>query len=479
MKQITIAMTLLACAHVASAQGTDTCTAPQPVVGAGPWAFDNSAATTGTQGQTETICTQYGSTVLKLDVWFTWNATFTGNAVGLTCGLGTTVDTKMAIWPGTACPTAGTALACNDDACTGYQTITNAFPVVMGNNYVIQLGVYPVGTVPGGPGTFDIIPVTVPTNDDCATPQVIAAPGQYAYDNSYASRNTGFGQNETNCLLTTGTLPIYRDLWYTYTATTSSVSVKTCDLVSVSSFFTDTRIAVYPAGGCPAVDTSLFCEDDTASCLLQGLTTEVIIPSTCGATYLIQVGNYNPQASVSGMLEFTELGSACSTPSTPECIGDTVAACPCSGAGGSLVPNPGAAGNGCGNSSFPAGANLSSSGFALDNAGDTLVLTCTGMPGPGLFFQSNALGGPFVNFNDGILCAAVGIIRMGVVFPNGSGVASYPGGLTPAPIHIAGGPVMTPNPTKHYQCWYRDITPGFCNVQGHNMSNGIAITWSP
>ena len=80
------------------------------------------------------------------------------------------------------------------------------------------------------------------------------------------------------------------------------------------------------------------------------------------------------------------------------------------------------------------------------------------------------------------MCAAIGIIRMGVVFPS-AGVASYPGGLTPNPIHIAGGPVLVGGSptaaTKHYQCWYRDITPGFCNVAGHNMSNGLAVVWAP
>jgi hypothetical protein len=146
------------------------------------------------------------------------------------------------------------------------------------------------------------------------------------------------------------------------------------------------------------------------------------------------------------------------------------------------VPNAGAAGNGCANSSFPAGASLIATGNAVDNAGDTLVLTCSNIPGPGLFLQANGLSGPFINFNDGILCAAVGIIRMGVVFPTG-GVASYPGGLTPNPIHIAGAPVLlggTPTAaTKHYQCWYRDITVGFCNTAGHNMSNGVAVVWAP
>jgi hypothetical protein len=161
-----------------------------------------------------------------------------------------------------------------------------------------------------------------------------------------------------------------------------------------------------------------------------------------------------------------------------ECSGDTPALCPCSAPGGSGIPNPGIAGHGCANSAYLSGALLSATGNAVDNAGDTVVLTCSNMPGPGLFFQANALGGPFINFNDGQLCASTTIIRMGVVFPT-NGVASYPGGLTPNPIHIAGAPVLAPTATKHYQCWYRDITVGFCNTLGHNMSNGLAITWTP
>jgi hypothetical protein len=480
MKKLNIAVALVACAQLASAQGTDTCTTPTPAVGPGPWAFDNTAGTTGPEGQTEGICLQFGSTVLKRDVWFTWNATFSGSAIALTCGL-SGVDTKIAVYPGTTCPTAGTGLGCNDDACTGFQSITNAFPVVLGQNYVIQVGVYPVGTTPGGIGSFDIMPVTVPSNDNCATPLAIAAPGQYPYDNSYASRDVNVGQNETTCLLNTGTTPIYRDLWYTYTATSTSVEVKTCDLVNSNSYFTDTRIAVYNGAGCPAANSSFGCEDDNTTCVIQALTTDLVFTATCGATYTIQIGNYNLAASVSGMVEFAEVGAPCSV-GTPECFGDTAALCPCTGGGGSGIPNPGATGHGCGNSSFPTGAKLTASGFALDNPGDSLVLTCTNMPGPGLFFQSNGLVGPLLNFNDGSLCAASGIIRMGVVFPT-AGTASYPGGLTPNPIHVAGAPVLvggSPTPdTKHYQCWYRDITVGFCNTAGHNMSNGLAIVWMP
>ncbi|MBL8859068.1 MAG: hypothetical protein JNL28_11215 [Planctomycetes bacterium] len=103
------------------------------------------------------------------------------------------------------------------------------------------------------------------------------------------------------------------------------------------------------------------------------------------------------------------------------------------------------------------------------------MLTATDIPGPGLFFQSNGLAGAPINFGDGHLCAAVGIVRMGIVFPV-AGVASYPGGLTPNEIHIAGGALA--GQTKHYQCWYRSV-PGLCGPDNFNLTQGLSLTWGP
>jgi hypothetical protein len=155
-----------------------------------------------------------------------------------------------------------------------------------------------------------------------------------------------------------------------------------------------------------------------------------------------------------------------STPYTVFCAGDAVGST-CTGCG-----NNGGANRGCGNTVFGQGAQLTSSGVASTSA-DSLVLTCTEVTGPGLFFQANGLIAP-ISFGDGQLCAAIGIIRMGVVFPTGS-TASYPGGLTPAPISVAGGPI-NPTDTKHYQCWYRDV-PVFCTTATYNTSNGVSVTW--
>lgn len=156
------------------------------------------------------------------------------------------------------------------------------------------------------------------------------------------------------------------------------------------------------------------------------------------------------------------------TPTTPFCLGDgTGAACPCA--------NSGTAGNGCANSSFASGASLSSAGIAGASAGtDTLVLTASNIPGPGLFFQATGTVAA-INFGDGHLCAASGIVRLGVVFPT-SNVASYPGGLTPNPIHIAGGTAA--GDVRHYQCWYRDAVT-VCGGATHNLTQGLTLTWAP
>jgi hypothetical protein len=81
-----------------------------------------------------------------------------------------------------------------------------------------------------------------------------------------------------------------------------------------------------------------------------------------------------------------------------------------------------------------------------------------------------------ITFGDGMLCAAVGIIRLGVVFPT-AGVASYPGGITPSPISVAGAPIAATD-VKHYQCWYRDAAP-FCGTDTFNLTQGVTLTWLP
>lgn len=151
--------------------------------------------------------------------------------------------------------------------------------------------------------------------------------------------------------------------------------------------------------------------------------------------------------------------------------GGATTACPCG--------NSGSAGNGCSSSTFATGAHLGSSGSPRVAAGmDSLVLTITNSAGPGLFFQGDAqyAGGSGVAFGDGLLCASGAIVRLGVVFPSGNS-ASYPGGLTPSPIHVVGATAA--GDVRHYQVWYRDASPGFCTSTTFNLTNGLSLTWLP
>ena len=214
---------------------------------------------------------------------------------------------------------------------------------------------------------------------------------------------------------------------------------------------------VSPSGECFAMGYSVLLGQMYLSDINSDLFT---VNLTNGARTL--VGNI-PSLDDNRGLAFVE-----GTPFTAFCAGDAVGST-CLACG-----NNGAAGRGCANSVFAAGALLVSTGTA-SIASDTLVLTCSEMPGPGLFFQANGTSSP-ISFGDGMLCASVGIIRMGVVFPTAN-AGSYPGGLTPNPIHIAGAPVAAGD-IKHYQCWYRDL-PAFCTPATFNTSNGVTLTWAP
>jgi len=62
------------------AQGSDSCSSPTSISGQGDFAFNSSSATTGSQGQNEAQCDQFGTTGIDRDVWFVWTAPADGFA---------------------------------------------------------------------------------------------------------------------------------------------------------------------------------------------------------------------------------------------------------------------------------------------------------------------------------------------------------------------------------------------------------------
>jgi len=285
--------------------GSDSCATPDVVTGLGPHAFDNGLATTGAEGQSESLCLAFGFTGIDQDVWFTWTAPSTGTATLDICTSGSTIDTKVAVYSGAGCPT-GPAIGCNDDACPGLQTIVT-FPCVGGSAYTFQVGTYPGAG--GGTGSFTLAVGSSPGNDACGSAQPIAGPGPHSYDTTLATTGTQ-GQANARCFIfqTSG---INVDVWYAWTAGASGwVAVDAC-----AGGTHDMKIAVYAGGVCP-VGEPIICDDD--ACGLVGGNARAPFLATAGQTYLFQIGSYPGQGGAPGsftVVPFTPaVGDACAAP---------------------------------------------------------------------------------------------------------------------------------------------------------------------
>ena len=149
----------------------DDCSTPIALNGTVSQPFDNTSASTGTQGQAEAICLFFAQTTLNKDVWYTWTPTKSGTVTLSTCGLltSTYLDSKIAVYDGVGCPTTA-AIACNDDAvpaCAGQGfASTLTFSAVCGQTYTIQLGQFLTTGNLGGTLSITEDPLGTP----CTTP---------------------------------------------------------------------------------------------------------------------------------------------------------------------------------------------------------------------------------------------------------------------------------------------------------------------
>ena len=113
---ITAALIALSVQPFAQGGGTlseDDCTNPAVIAGTGTWPYSTLNATTGTEGQNETLCDQFGSIIITKDIWFEWTASGDGIATVQSCAVADH-DTKIAAYSGAGCPVDGSAIACND-----------------------------------------------------------------------------------------------------------------------------------------------------------------------------------------------------------------------------------------------------------------------------------------------------------------------------------------------------------------------------
>ncbi len=275
-RTLAIGSLFLGLAASASAQGTDSCAAPQAIAGFGSFPVDNTAAVAG-----QDFAPGCASGNMQRDVWFAWTAPASGSTTIASCG-GVAFDSIIAVYNGATCPGAA-SIACNDDGCGAQSSAT--FTAVAAQSYVIQIGGYNGVT---GSGTFTISgPPVPPANDDCTTATPIAGTGLVPFTTINASTGTQ-GQAEALCLAF-GFTGIARDVWYDWTAPSTGIAtIETCGQTSL-----DTKIAAYAGAGCPT-GSAIACNDDT--CVLQS---RVQFACTAGQVYALQVGSY-PGGGTSG-----------------------------------------------------------------------------------------------------------------------------------------------------------------------------------
>lgn len=441
----------------------DLCANATPILAGEPY----YGTFTGATNDAVSACDPGGAS--SRDVWFKYTNTSASDVAFRVNTCGTLSDTALSIL--TSC--GGTELSCSDDCLDpvcGLTTSCASALVTSGQTVFVRVSDKGLG------GTnFVLNPSVELSNDECTAPKALPGAGDYPIDNAYAT-TSAVGQTESACNFVGGT-GIARDLWYTYTPPIGgSVQVTTCGLVGAGPS-DDSKIAVYAGTACPTPGSAIACSDTTLPSCGGGSTNPATVTfnAVCGTTYLIQIGMSPLSTSwLRGSFRLQEFGPVygawCYSQTTTFCTGDAPGSCPA--ACGLL----GAPGRGCPNSLNPFGAGLLVTGIAsVTPAFDTLVLTASGITGPGLFFQSGNPPGSII-FGDGRLCVFSGLFRLGVVFPSG-GTASYPGGSTPIPLHLAGGAFL-PGTTRHYQCWYRDAAV-FCMPETNNVTSAVSVTWYP
>ncbi len=249
--------------------GGDSCAVPDLISGPGPFTVDNTAAATGAEGQMEPLCFFFSTTGITNDVWFNWTSGITGTVTLSLCAGTTGIDSKVAIYNGSGCPTSGTAIACNDDFCSLVSQLS--WSAVSGQSYVIQIGNFP-GALPYNSSFTIVAAAPGPANDNCTGATAISGFGNFPVDTTGATGSiaNGFCAQPNN------------DVWFAWTAsTTGPTQLSFCGLTG-----TDTVAAVWSSGSCPPT-TLVACNDDFC-----GLQTQITFAAVAGTTYLFELGAF-------------------------------------------------------------------------------------------------------------------------------------------------------------------------------------------
>jgi len=217
------------------------------------------------------------------NIWYCYTATCNGCAtISL---LGSSFDTKLAVYDGCGCyPGQDDLIKTNDDYNGQQSQIT--FAVKAGSQYLIEVGGF--SPTVKGQGVISIScddQSAQPINDDCITAKKVGNVEDLPFDTRCATFD-GPGHFFTS-----------PNLWYLYTAGgTGDVTVS----LLFSEF--DTALVVYDTGDCyPKVGDIIERNDDFGGFLQSQIT----FTATAGHDYLFEVMGYNSDEAGEGVLNIT------------------------------------------------------------------------------------------------------------------------------------------------------------------------------
>ena len=485
----------------------DECTSPLPAV-TGVNAFNNTAATTSAQCQTEGACLFFGSMAIDHDTWWTWTAPGTGTATVQLCGGQTTIDSKVSAFDGTGCPS-GATLACNDDFC-GLQSQIS-FPVTNGSPYTIQLGTFPGAA--GGSGTFTI---------SFSGPPPPSGPCDILHDgsteNSVGVNNTAFDILWIHSQGETGVTTVVKSI---------STAWGSLPFGGGPPNGTPARVGIWsdPNGDRNPTDAVLIASANTvvAGSNTDALQTVQISPSvlvtgryfigaSCtGGTFQAPLDQTTAPGAgfvwivgdASGTINYNSIGTSSIPPLDEDNVApghwllqgdckdiDITEFCGVTAPGDCPCGNDGLIGNGCANSVNAAGAHLSGAGNPIVSA-DNVSVSASGVrrgnPTLGLFFSGSEVAPAPVN--DGLLCAGAPICRLwtwsipgpggGTITLTGPDASTIPPNVSISQRSADLGRAISNGETRVYTVWYRDPANFACASPAvSNYTNALRILWS-
>ncbi len=271
----------------------DVCSTPDVISGLGSFAYDRTSSTSsGFDGSDPITCAgAEGGLPPYRDVFFAWTALASGTHIFDNCGSGN--DTQMNVHLGADCTAVCVAAADGSPNCFGGESEVTVPGITSGQTYLIQIGDWDDSTTTVALGSLNVsVPPPPPTNDTCATPDVISGVGSFPFDRT-AAVGSGFdGGNAILCASANGNVPPDRDVFFAWTALASGIFIfDNCGEGA------DTDMNIHVGGDCTA---TCLANNDEGGCATLGESEIALTGVIAGDVYLVQVGNWAPGSLAGG-----------------------------------------------------------------------------------------------------------------------------------------------------------------------------------